>query len=369
MNYYNGEKSYSNLTWVQGRQLASITTGGKTYAYSYDADGIRTQKVVDGVTHTYVTQNGKVMRETIGSGTTAKVLDFIYDNTGKPFALRYSTNGGSSYATYYYVLNLQGDVVKLVRIYAGTTIQEYEEMASYTYNAWGEILSATGTMAEINPIRYRGYYYDTETGFYYLQSRYYDPANHRFINADILASTGQGFIGTNMFAYCNNNPINLEDSAGAFPISSQQNKTEFMLYGSNDSDIEIVTLPPPNFFYDEGIGLSYDISEDGNSVEIPNSYLVWSPFAMYEYIEMNRGDEVHGSTMGVVFECMMHNAGYAFGVLTGNQGWIDAGKSVEFGNTIFDDHREGYEDTLMHVAYFKTFPIYAIYDLVVYCFK
>ena len=158
------------------------------------------------------------MRETIGSGTTAKVLDFIYDNSGKPFALRYSTNGGSSYATYYYVLNLQGDVVKLVRIYAGTTIQEYEEMASYTYNAWGEIISSSGSMADINPLRYRGYYYDTETGFYYLQSRYYDPTLHRFINADALASTGQGFLGYNMFAYCNNNPVALTDYSGHMPV-------------------------------------------------------------------------------------------------------------------------------------------------------
>ena len=89
-------------------------------------------------------------RPTPCPATTARVLDFVYDNSGKPFALRYSTNGGSSYATYYYVLNLQGDVVKLVRIYAGTTIQEYEEMASYTYNAWGEIISSSGSMADIN---------------------------------------------------------------------------------------------------------------------------------------------------------------------------------------------------------------------------
>ena len=169
------------------------------------------------MTHTYVTQNGKVMRETIGTGATAKVLDFIYDNSGKPFALRYSTNGGSSYATYYYVLNLQGDVVKLVRIYAGTTIQEYEEMASYTYNAWGEIISSSGSMADINPLRYRGYYYDTETGFYYLQSRYYDPANHRFINADCYTSTGQGFLGYDMYVYCNNHPVMFADYRGSFP--------------------------------------------------------------------------------------------------------------------------------------------------------
>ena len=79
--------------------------------------------------------------------------------------------------------------------------------AEYSYNAWGKLLSATGSMAEINPIRYRGYYYDTETGLYYLQSRYYDPEIGRFISPDSYASTGQGILGTNMFAYCGNNPV------------------------------------------------------------------------------------------------------------------------------------------------------------------
>ena len=69
-------------------------------------------------------------------------------------------------------------------------------------------------MADINPLRYRGYYYDTETGFYYLQSRYYDPVVSRFINADKYASTGDGLVGYNMFAYCSNNPVNYSDPSG-----------------------------------------------------------------------------------------------------------------------------------------------------------
>ena len=122
----------------------------------------------------YITQNGKVVRETVRTNdTVTAVMDFIYDESGTPFALKYSTNGGSSFTTYYYVVNLQGDVVKLVTA-SGTAY------ATYTYNAWGEVLTATGSMASINPLRYRGYYYDFETGFYYLQSRYYDPVTHRF---------------------------------------------------------------------------------------------------------------------------------------------------------------------------------------------
>ena len=164
------------------------------------------------VTHEYLTLNGKVARETIRTNNTlTAVLDFIYDESGKPFALKYSTNG-TNFQTYYYVLNLQGDVVKLIHYIPGF---EYESVATYEYDAWGNIVSSSGRLAEINPLRYRGYYYDNETGFYYLQSRYYDPANRRFINADTYSSTDPGdAIGCNMFAYCGNNPVMRNDYSG-----------------------------------------------------------------------------------------------------------------------------------------------------------
>ncbi len=94
-------------------------------------------------------------------------------------------------------------------------------VVNYTYNAWGKLCRTTGSMASTlgtyNPLRYRGYVYDTDTGLYYLQSRYYNPEMGRFINADSYASTGQGIIGNNMFAYCNNNPVNMADKTGTWP--------------------------------------------------------------------------------------------------------------------------------------------------------
>ena len=167
------------------------------------------------VTHEYLTLNGKVARETIKTNNSlTAVLDFIYDESGKPFALKYSTNG-TSFQTYYYVLNLQGDVVKLIHYIPGF---EYESVAAYEYDAWGNIVSSSGRLAEINPLRYRGYYYDSETGFYYLQSRYYDLANRRFINADIYASTdSNNALACNMYSYCWNNVVILYDSEGELP--------------------------------------------------------------------------------------------------------------------------------------------------------
>ena len=94
-------------------------------------------------------------------------------------------------------------------------------VGSYTYDAWGKVLSVTGTIAEINPIRYRSYYYDAETGLYYLQSRYYDPEIGRFISADdtqYLGASGTA-LGYNLFGYCENNPVNAADPDGYVIIS------------------------------------------------------------------------------------------------------------------------------------------------------
>ena len=155
--------------------------------------------------HDYIYASGKLLRETVTTTeddtSTTETLDFFYDANGTPYALK--VNG----TTYYYVTNLQGDVVQLVNS-SGTAVAFYE------YDPYGNIVSQSGALADTNPLRYRGYYYDMEAGFYYLQSRYYDPEIGRFINADSYASTGQGILGYNMFAYCGNNPVNASDPTG-----------------------------------------------------------------------------------------------------------------------------------------------------------
>ena len=98
-------------------------------------------------------------------------------------------------------------------------------VVEYIYDAWGKLISTTGTLATTlgadNPFRYRGYYYDTETGLYYLTTRYYDPEVCRFISADVYMSTGQGVLGGNMWAYCLNNPVNMIDVNGELASWSQ----------------------------------------------------------------------------------------------------------------------------------------------------
>ncbi len=165
--------------------------------------------------HSYIYAGSKLLREIITTtaedGTeTEQILDFRYDNAGLPYALIYQDRSGVA-ETYYYITNLQGDVMYIVD-------EGGDEVASYEYDPYGKLLRTTGDFAETNPIRYRSYYYDTETSFYYLQSRYYDPAICRFINYDGYASTGQGLMGYNMFAYCNNNPVIYADPTGHRPI-------------------------------------------------------------------------------------------------------------------------------------------------------
>ena len=116
---------------------------------------------------------------------------------------------------YYYLKNLQGDIVGILDA-NGT------QVVSYTYDAWGAPLSVTGTAADtigqLNPFRYRSYYYDNETGLYYVSSRYYDPEVSRYLNADsVLSGTGESVQGYNLFAYCFNNPVNMSDSSGHWP--------------------------------------------------------------------------------------------------------------------------------------------------------
>jgi RHS repeat-associated protein len=110
------------------------------------------------------------------------------------------------------VTNLQGDVISVIDAWGA-------EQGSYEYDPYGNILSCTGWAATFNPLRYRGYYYDTETELYYLQSRYYDPSLGRFLNADVYASTGQGLLGNNMFAYCRNNPVSRKDISGRTDVA------------------------------------------------------------------------------------------------------------------------------------------------------
>ena len=192
-----GDKEY---TWTSGRNLESIVDGDNKYSYTYDETGIRTSKTVNGVTTYFNTKDGVILSQTDGTNT----WYFQYDTNCSP--LGFVLNG----TQYFYITNQMGDVLAI-------TDTEGNIVGNYEYDAWGKVLTADTDIAKQNPIRYRGYYYDNETGYYYLQSRYYDSDICRFINADVpgIAKLSKEIsTGTNLFSYCDNEPINYSDQTG-----------------------------------------------------------------------------------------------------------------------------------------------------------
>ena len=183
------------FTWKAGRMLASMVKNGTNAQFTYDHNGMRIRKIVNGVTTNYTLNGKNVVHMTQGSHD----LHFFYDAQGKPGMVTYND------VDYFYVYNLQGDVVALIDA-NGTQVVEYG------YDAWGYPISKTGSLAAtigtLNPFRYRGYVYDEETGLYYLQNRYYSPNWKRFINVD------QSLNEKNLFVYCLGSPIIRRDIDG-----------------------------------------------------------------------------------------------------------------------------------------------------------
>ena len=148
----------------------------------------------------------------IVKGTLQHLLIYIYDVSGAPIGMAYrdSTYVSGAFDFYLFAKNVQGDILYIYNT-SGT------RLVTYTYDAWGNVTTSysnggTSTAARYNPFRYRGYYYDTETGFYYLNSRYYDPSVGRFLNAD--GQLNGTILGYNLFAYCESNPIMWYDPYG-----------------------------------------------------------------------------------------------------------------------------------------------------------
>ena len=219
----------SDLEWDYGRRLRKFYSGLYDTTYSYNADGMLIKQAVTyntipdyPINYSYENfYDGTMLIRRTGQGFDAW---FDYDESGSPVGMNVTTTTGNASnptvttAQYYFIKNLQGDIVAMTD--ATGTIK-----CSYTYDSWGKVLSIAGpngtpsltdytNPANINPFRYRGYYYDAENQLYWLRSRFYDPNTGRFLNADGYVSTGQGLLSTNMFLYCLNNPIRYIDESG-----------------------------------------------------------------------------------------------------------------------------------------------------------
>ena len=178
------------LTWNRGRKLVNFN--GTTF--TYDAQGKRIRK---NSTNYYYNSAGQLLKSSDG-------MEYFYGNNGV-MGFVYSGN------KYVYRKNLQGDVIEILDSNGNSVVQ-------YVYDAWGNCTVSTTssqTLAQINPFRYRGYFYDVETGLYFLKTRYYDPTIGRFINMDsINYADTESINGLNLYAYCGNNPVMYVDPTG-----------------------------------------------------------------------------------------------------------------------------------------------------------
>ncbi|MHB1685218.1 MAG: RHS repeat-associated core domain-containing protein [Bacilli bacterium] len=202
----------NTYTWNAAGQLASVAHGGTTYNYTYDGLDRRVTNSVSGYTYHY-------------SGQSTQIAYITDANNNLVARFSYGAANGPAYMTlangkvYRYVYDGQGDVVGLVDASTGS------EVVTYGYDAWGnEIASLTsdnsGTNAgTINPFTYRGYVYDSQTGLYDLNARYYNPATGRFLSEDPVTPNASDALSNNEYAYAENNPVNLVDPSGTAPYS------------------------------------------------------------------------------------------------------------------------------------------------------
>ena len=295
-----------SMTWKNGRQLATLTNGDTSISYGYDSGSVRTTKTVNGVKYTYAYLNGQLMYETRGD---AKFY-YSYDANGILYNVRYTLTDGDTEYSYYYTHNSRGDIVG---IYNGAG----ELKAHYEYDAWGNVISITDNngnaitnpnhIGNLNPFRYRGYYQDTETGLYYLMSRYYDPITHRFINADGYFQSGTSILDANTFAYCGNNPVNLSDPNGEHSSSMKCGAPTCFQCRSDRRDFVNSHID----WYNKVMGTNVDcIGYDGTIYQKPTLN-----------IDFNSTESKAFRSIGIFLECFKFEAdvGVGFGV-GGNAG-------------------------------------------------
>lgn len=278
-----------SFTW-NGRQMATANLNGTAVTYKYDADGLRNYKKVGNTVHEYEYVGGQLVYEKRGD------LKFYYryNAMGELASIKRINSSGTEY-TVYVVTNTRGDVEELW-LASGTRV------ARYVYDTWGNILhiydangndvkNDTTHIGVQNPFRYRSYYYDAESGLYYLQSRYYDPVTCRFVNADGYISTGNGLLGCNMYIYCNNNPVMFLDCTGYMAAWVQLGFN----YSNTLEDAKRKSKGLPPLAYEEWLSIGGTRKVNGVSY---SKFGVKTTLISIEYIPKNKVQNYYKNVFG-----------------------------------------------------------------------
>ena len=303
----------NNVRWSETRQLSYY--GGTSF--SYDVRGKRLQK---GTKNYSYDSEGRLLKQ-------GEELEFLYDDKGVVGFV-------NAEGTYFYRKDILGNIT-------GILDSDGKIVVRYKYDAWGNhvVLNPDGSENEsstfignINPFRYRGYYYDVETGLYYLKTRYYDPETGRFITIDDVSYLAPDTInGLNLYAYCGNNPIKYIDSFGCLPFAGIYNQvySQYILMGFDSKWWGRMTISSSTTLEQLGEkGFFYAFS----SINIHNAKMSWGVgINMWEWLGIKLSID-SGGNLGISANITpwVH-----FGVSIGMEGiTISAGITVE--NTSYD---------------------------------
>ena len=322
---------------------------------------MRYEKKVNGATTSYYYNGTQLLMES----KSGERIWYIYGVTGLEGMV--VEDGGFS-NSYCFDKNILGDVVAIRNI-------NREIVAKYEYDAWGNhtVLDRNGNVnandsfiGNINPFRYRGYYYDAETGFYYLQTRYYDPSICRFINADNYELVAQlaGSKELNMYAYCNNNPIMFTDETG-------EGLLIYFLVALTIHDIVLISKK------------TVQGNAVGDDVKINNSHLIFTPWVQFGYsfylnhINSDTKNKIKGTTVGVQGEWAAHNLAYytlsvakiganIFGIDNSSiVAYLGAASPADIGATVYNNPKGHIRAGLIAYNIYNS-PIAALIDYLVY---
>jgi RHS repeat-associated protein len=279
------------MTWQKGSRL--IGCGG--IAFAYDGSGKRIGKTITGVNSSVTTSYtydaaGKLIKQSDG-------LEFYYDGGGL---------SGFKYdgIQYTYRKNAQSDITHILDMSGNIVVK-------YIYNAWGDhaVTDTSGlALGSLNPFRYKSYYYDTETGFYYLKARYYDPETGRFISRDNVSYLAPNVInGLNLYAYCGNNAVMRIDSTGcffewialgiillvgAFTLTADDPKTIETAYENDpkrQAAVAKYTMEDLNINGSNPSGsikIQFSFNKENPTITIFDSYLIQDKYEMLRILEL-----------------------------------------------------------------------------------
>ena len=343
LKYYNGYR----FTW-NGRQMKTAFVGTATFAFKYNEDGLRTVKMKSNGAITTYYYYGNLL---ISEQTATETFIYHYTSGGSIIGMSYRN---ASYAegvfdTYVFEKNISGDIVAVYDLNGN-------KLVSYKYDAWGNFTTTyhngttANSVAARNPFRYRGYYYDKDLGLYYLQTRYYDSVTGRFINADGYVSTGQGILGNNMFAYCNNNPVMFTDPAGEMSkgVAIALGILAYVVTGPGGAIIvhDIYQLSESKGQTTEaeaGDNLGYSVDSQKGTIQIHNSHKIWSPvtqslYSLYlNHFNKDTKDQIKGTTVGVTSEWIVHNLGYQVSSIVPIPGMRERSEHLNLGCTVYNN--------------------------------